>query len=106
MTADQQFATLVRTYKTQRGVTVGSGKRGFGSDALQVNRRIFAMVTRGQLVLKLPAARVAELVATGEGTAFDAGKGRPMKEWIALDTGNRRWKSLAEEARAFVARAS
>jgi TfoX/Sxy family transcriptional regulator of competence genes len=106
MTADQQFATLVRSYESKRSVSLGSGKRGFGADALQVNGRIFGMVTRGRLVLKLPASRVAELVAAGDGTPFDAGKGRPMKEWVVLSSGNRTWQSLAEEARAFVARAS
>lgn len=100
---DRRFAILVNTLTGKRGVTLGSGKRGFGSEALQVDGRIFAMVTRGQLVLKLPAGRVAELVAAGHGSPFDAGKGRPMKEWVALTPSNRRWRLLAEEARAFAA---
>jgi hypothetical protein len=61
------------------------------------------MLTRDELVLKLPKSRVAELVANGEGRPFDAGKGTPMKEWVVvadddLDT----WLALAEEAFAFV----
>src|SRR6266849_6745169 len=104
--ADRRFATLVDALTGKRGVTPGSGQRGFGSGALQVNGRIFAMVTRGDLVLKLPARRVAELVAARHGSAFDAGKGRRMKEWVALAPDNRRWRSLAEEARTFVAQES
>jgi len=103
---DRRFATLVRALTGKRGVTLGSGKRGFGSGALQVNGRIFAMVARGELVLKLPARRVAELLAARHGSAFDAGKGRQMKEWVSLAPDNRRWWSLAEEARAFVAQDS
>ncbi|MGI8609856.1 MAG: hypothetical protein ACR2MY_11610 [Candidatus Dormibacteria bacterium] len=83
------------------GVTLGGGRRGFGSDALQVDGRIFAMVSRGRLVLKLPASRVAVLIEQGIGLPFDAGKGRPMKEWIVLDAVDRDLL-LGEEARDFV----
>jgi hypothetical protein len=63
------------------------------------------MVSRERLVLKLPARRVAELIGTGQGHPFDAGKGRPMKEWVALDPAGRDgWLDLASEALAFVGR--
>lgn len=100
--AERRFATLVSALTGKRGVTVGSAKRGFGSGTLQVNGRIFAMVAGDRIVLKLSAARVAELVAAGYGSWFDAGKGRPMKEWVALAPDTRHWRSLADEARAFV----
>jgi TfoX/Sxy family transcriptional regulator of competence genes len=103
--ADRRFATLVSALSGKRGVSLGSGKRGFGSGSLQVNGRIFAMVKGRELVLKLPARRVAELVASRDGRPFDAGKGRPMKEWVALPPDSSRWRTLAEEARAFVAQA-
>lgn len=100
---ETRFGALVEALVGREGVVLGSGRRGFGSDALQVDGRIFAMVRRGRLVLKLPAERVADLLASGEGEAFDAGKGRPMKEWVVLDqrTGER-WLPLAREALAFV----
>ena len=85
------------------GVTVGSGRRGFGSDALMVGGRIFAMAKADRLVLKLPRDRVADLVAGGIGTPFDAGKGRPMKEWVVV--GPREdgmWLELATAAHEFV----
>ncbi len=82
---------------------VGEGK-GFGSTGqLKVNGKIFAMLVRGELVLKLPRDRVDALVVSGEGRHFDAGKGRPMREWLALSPTSRKpWLALAREAMAFV----
>ncbi|RAK61852.1 hypothetical protein DJ021_15805 [Phenylobacterium hankyongense] len=57
---------------------------------------------RGEtLLLKLPAARVAELIAAGVGSPFDANKGRPMKEWVTVGA-EAGWLALAREAAAFV----
>jgi hypothetical protein len=81
---DRRYAELVKIFADSPGVTAGSGRRGFGSDALQIEGRIFAMARRGGLVLKLPADRVDELIADGSGEPFDAGKGKPMKEWIVI----------------------
>ena len=55
-------------------------------------------------MLKLPSQRVAELVASGDGMPFDAGKGTPMKAWVVLvgRLADERWLQLAKEALAFV----
>ena len=98
-----RFARLVDALAGRDGVTLGSGGRGFGAGSLQVDGRIFAMVSGGRLVLKLPRERVAALISTGAGLPFDAGKGRPMKEWVALaDRAGESWLALAQESRAFV----
>ena len=61
------------------------------------------MVSRGRLVLKLPAQRVADLVGSGAGGSYDAGKGRPMKEWVSFDAAKQDdWLRLATEALKFV----
>jgi hypothetical protein len=106
-TAEEVFAGLVDALGDQPGVvrpaSAGPGARGFGASALRVNGRIFAMVSHGRLVLKLPAGRVAELVGTGRGESFDAGKGRPMKEWVGFErSAVEDWLGLATEALAFV----
>jgi hypothetical protein len=100
---EDRFVKIADQLGRRRGVTLGSGKRGFGSDALTVNGRIFAMVTKGRLVLKLPQGRVAALIDRGDGAPFDAGKGTPMTGWVVLTPkSSRRWGSLAAEACDFV----
>jgi hypothetical protein len=79
--------------------------KGFGSKGLKVRRRMFAFFSsKGELVFKLPAARVEALVAAGRGHRFDPGHGRLMKEWLAVDGGTRAgWTRLAQEALEFAA---
>jgi TfoX/Sxy family transcriptional regulator of competence genes len=105
-TAEEGFADIVKALGEQPGVSeqeaAGTARR-FGSSALRVDGRIFAMVSHGRLVLKLPPRRVAQLIASGAGGTYDAGKGRPMKEWVSLDPRTQDdWLELATEALAFV----
>jgi hypothetical protein len=104
VTPETRYADLVRKLSVNRGVSHITEGRGFGSSGqLKVAGRIFAMLVRAELVLKLPDARVAELVAKNEGTHFDAGKRRPMRQWFVLSpTSAMRWLPLAKEALAFV----
>ncbi len=60
------------------------------------------MLVGGRLVVKLPAARCAELVADGTGEVFTMGNGRRMREWIAIEVAHHaHWAELAREARTF-----
>ena len=99
MTVEERFERLVDELAGVEGVSPPSPGRGFGSSALKYRGKIFAMLVRGQLVVKLSTARVAELVAAGEGRHFDANKGTPMKEWFTLDEpADLGWSELAGEA--------
>ncbi|MCX5059473.1 MULTISPECIES: hypothetical protein [unclassified Streptomyces] len=102
--AEERFDDLVTELLGLPAVTPpgGSGS-GFGRTALRVHGRIFAMLVRGRLVVKLPKERVDALVDAGEGDNFDANKGTPMKEWFSLSPASPlTWSSLAREALAFV----
>lgn len=103
ITPEERYVALVEEFLGERDVEQ-SGK-GFGSDALKVRGKIFAMLSHSRLVVKLPRQRVDALVAAGEGERFDPRHdGRVMKEWLALaPTSQVEWLSLAREARAFVA---
>lgn len=76
----------------------------FGASALKVHGKIFALLARDRLVVKLPRNRVDALVASGDGGRFDPGHGRAMREWLALaPSSEQEWLLLAREAMRFVA---
>lgn len=97
---DPRFAPIVAAFAGDRRV---SQKRMFSSqNVLNVNGKIFAMLVKAKLVVKLPRQRVDELVAKGAGSYFDPGHGRLMKEWVAVGPGRQNWLALAREAYDFV----
>ena len=63
MTPDERFERLVDEMSAQADVSPPTGGRGFGGSALTCRGKIFAMLVRGQLVVKLPKARVDALIA-------------------------------------------
>jgi len=84
------------------GVTPPPGGSGFGRGSLKYRGKIFAMLVRGSLVLKLPADRVRALISSGAGAAFDANKGTAMREWFSLSPDSALdWLALATEALEF-----
>jgi hypothetical protein len=102
MTAEQRYEDLIDEFTGVDGVMPPQGGSGFGRSALRYRRKIFAMLVRGRLVVKLPRQRVDELVAAGHGERFDANKGTPMREWLSLDPDSElAWSPLAREALDF-----
>ncbi len=107
LTPEERYTALVEALAAEPGVTIPSdapgAERRFGGAALKVHNKIFAMLVRGRLVVKLPRQRVDELIASGDGERFDPGTGRIMKEWLALGPeSDEDWLPLAREALEFV----
>jgi hypothetical protein len=96
------FESLCDEYASVSGVAGPSGGTGFGSKAIKINKSIFAMLVDDRIVVKLPAARVTQLISAGDGVPFDAGKGKSMKEWVGLTVDDQASRKLVAEAMAFV----
>jgi TfoX/Sxy family transcriptional regulator of competence genes len=99
LATDPRYAGTLSEHAANRASPT---KRRFGSNALKVNGKIFAMMSQDTLVVKLPRARVDELVDGGFGKRFDPGHGRLMKEWLAVSAPTRLWATLVREAHDFV----
>jgi hypothetical protein len=100
---ESRFALIVDTFADDRMVAPPGNGKGFGSGALKVNGKIFAVISsKGDFVVKLSEERVNELVAAGKGSRFDPGRGRAMKEWLVVTVDHTLWIPLAKEARKLV----
>jgi hypothetical protein len=78
--------------------------RMFNGDGVRVRGRFFAFIGRnGDLLAKIPAARVEELVAGQTGARVVMGS-RTMREWarIPATTGSETWRQVLAEAYTFV----
>ena len=72
--------------------------------SLKTNGKIFAMLVKDRLVVKLDRRRVDELVEAGVGQRFDPGHGRLQREWLDVESASDDvWLDLATEAETFVA---
>ena len=98
--ADRAFRDLMPAYLVLDGVTEGTGFGG--NPGLRHRGHIFAMLVRGELVVKLDPERVTELLAERDARAFDAGKGRPLRAWLSVQYGGPEgsldWSELVREA--------
>jgi TfoX N-terminal domain len=75
--------------------------RMFSSIALKRGGKVFALCSRGEVVVKLPAERVDELIDAG-GRRFDPGHGRLMREWVSVKPSDAtECETLLVEARTF-----
>ena len=81
----------------------GQVSRGsmFGSQGLRTGKKFFAIWWQEQLVVKLPPARLTELVEAGQAAPFEPMEGRPMNGWVVVDPGAD-LAGLTDQARAYV----
>jgi hypothetical protein len=97
---EAQFEALARDFLARPGVEAGTGFGG--SPGLRVDGRIFAMLVRDRLVVKLPADRCRPLCEAGVAEPLAVGK-RVMKEWVEVTAEDpRTWRELAADAHEFV----
>lgn len=107
-TREECFAAIAQALLDDPDVTqaadVTQAPPRFGSTALKVKQKIFAMLVQGKLVVKLPRQRVDALIGAGVGERFSPGHGRLMKEWVTVEpTSAEELLPLVREALEFVA---
>lgn len=76
-----------------------------GFPCLRIDGDYFASADHrtGDLIAKLPAARVQALIDDGDGEPF-APNGRRFREWVRITARDAdRWQALITEAKTFVA---
>lgn len=92
-------------YELLADPAVVSGKL-FGHACLKIGGKVFVCEHDGELLIKLPPERLAEL-KRGRARDFEPMAGRRMNGWIKVPEPARdpvaAWTELAEEAKAFVA---
>ena len=106
MSASDQFARLVDEMLAHTEATYGNdetkgARRSFGSTSLKASGKIFAMLVKDHLVVKLSEERVNALIEAGAGERFD--NGRPQREWLSVASETyEEWLALATESEQFV----
>jgi hypothetical protein len=106
MTAENKtYAALVQTLLADPRIVEGNL---FGVRVVKIGGKPFVgLFQNKQLVVKVGAPRVQEMIRTKGGQAFDpSGRNHPMKDWIAINepaaNARKKWLELAAEAKAFV----
>ena len=105
---EENYSELVKTLLKNPKVSPPQNDRGFGSKALWTGGKMFVFLSaKKKFVVKLPQERVDELVAHGKGERWDAGRGRPMKEWLVVNSKSKSdWLEFAGESMEFVSQNS
>lgn len=94
-----ELARLMSAVADHPDVTLGRALSNLG---LMTGGKLFAFIKDGDLVLKLPAARIDALVVSHDATRFERGQGTPMREWVVVPASGD-WPDLTREACDFVA---
>ena len=97
---DPLLQPIRQAFAKDAEVTVG---RVLSANGLMVKGKLFAAISKGRLLVKLPKTEVAALIAEKRAAPFTSGGGRVMKEWATIGVENRdQWLDIARRARRFV----
>lgn len=97
---DPLLQPIRQAFAKDAEVTVG---RVLSANGLMVKGKLFAAISKGRLLVKLPREEVAALIAEKRGAPFASGGGRVMKEWATIGAENQQqWLDIARRARRFV----
>ena len=92
------YAAVKAHFEKIEDVIVNAGR---GAQGLKVGKKMFAMFSKGDLLLKLPPERVEALIAAGRGLSYDPGNGKVLKNYVLVPNAKKRsWIKLCEEAAA------
>jgi len=96
-----EYEKLITTFASKEGVTSG---QMFGKACLKVNGKAFTSLHNDKVVFKLTGDAHKQAMSFKNATLWDpSGKGRPMKEWVALPAVEaKHFKALATEALSYV----
>ena len=96
-----EYQKLVAGLSAIQGVAVG---QMFGKACVKINGKAFVCQHKEAVVFKLNGAHHQKAIALKGATLWDpSGKGRPMKEWVALPaTESKHFPVFANAALAYV----
>ena len=93
------YEEIKEHFSTDGDVVVLSGR---GAQGIKRGKKLFVMFLKGDLLVKLPAERVAEIVASGDGLAYDPGTGKPMRNAVLIPASRKDlWIGYAKEAKQY-----
>lgn len=98
---EDAYQRLIASFTTDESVTSG---QMFGKPCLTIRGKAFIALHRDTIVFKLTGKAHANALALSEATRWDpSGKGKEMKEWIALKHQHRaEFASLSKSAADYV----
>ena len=99
--AQQEYERLSQQLVAEPGVSTG---QMFGKPCIKINGKAFVAHHKETVVFKLTDPQHREALAASGAVLWDpSGKGRPMKEWVALQAESApAFKAYARAALAYV----
>ncbi|MCU6501681.1 hypothetical protein LPN04_28190 [Rugamonas sp. A1-17] len=96
-----EFEDLCNTFATDPRVVRG---KMFGKECLKIGGKAFLAQQGSYVVFKLNSPLLEQALALDRAVSWDpSGKGRPMREWVALPAENvKKFKKLAQAALSYV----